>query len=155
LSAPGAVPLAWSGEGAPQAAFVLRGLEQREEQTLDYDHTVASVTPARIAPQGRIAVPDGVDVAEVIRDVSLAEGPVPLKVTAFSLPDANWSGVEAVQVDLRSGTETRSLVLRRVMPSATRARREGRSTASACSPRPRRRRWALHRQRRRASPGWG
>jgi hypothetical protein len=108
------VDAAWAARGRPQAAFVLRELAQREEQELTYDLREAAVATARVAPQGALAAPPGVDPASLVRDVTLDAPPVALEVRAFALPGADWTGVGAVTVDLRGGVggrEVRTLVL--------------------------------------------
>jgi hypothetical protein len=112
-----AVDAAWRAQGAPRAAFVMRAMAQQEEQTLTYDLSVASVLSRRIAPQGAVALPAGA--TGWLREVSL-EGPeTDVGFEAFSLPDADWRGIDAVQIDLRSGAEERSLVLSEEAPRAS------------------------------------
>lgn len=110
-----AIDAAWAHSGRPAAAFVQRELEQHEEQTLAYDLTEARIAVARVAPQGALRLPAGVDAAALIRDVDLDLG-VPaaeIQVRVVAPADADWGGVEAITVDVRSGAEVRSVALRR------------------------------------------
>jgi hypothetical protein len=102
---------AWARQGGAQATFVLRGLEQHEEQVLTYDQTEARVSTQRVAPQGAIRVPSQADPARLIVDVTTSWPPPLTHVRVLVVPDADWSGVAAIQVDLRQGQEVRTLVL--------------------------------------------
>ncbi|HYG62649.1 MAG TPA: hypothetical protein VEL74_08710, partial [Thermoanaerobaculia bacterium] len=94
----------------PQAAFVLRALEQREEQELAYDLRETAAVTRRVAPQGMLRLPAGADPAELVLDVTF-EGPAVTEVRAFTLPGADWEGVEAIEVEVRGGGESRTLIL--------------------------------------------
>lgn len=101
---------AWERQGRPQAAFLLRALRQDEQQELTYALNEAQVAARRIAPQGALRLPEGARPEDHVRDVTLeASGPVQVRV--FCSPGTAWGGVKQVVVDLRSGTEVRSLVL--------------------------------------------
>ncbi len=106
-----ALGTAWAARGRPRIAFVLRELAQREEQELAYDLREAAAATVRVAPQGALRLPDDADPGELIQDVTLDWPPPAVEVRALALPDADWSGVEAIHVDLRSGEELRTLVL--------------------------------------------
>jgi len=101
----------WARHGRPQAAFVLRALRQDEAQVLSYDLTEAAVATVRVAPQSALRVPAGVDPASLVRDVTLDAEPSVTEVRAYSLPDADWAGVAAVEVDLRGADEVLTLSL--------------------------------------------
>jgi hypothetical protein len=107
----GAIAAAWAAHGRPQAAFVLRALRQDEAQVLSYDLTEAAVATVHVAPQSALRVPPGIPPASLIRDVTLDDTPSVMDVRAYSLPDADWSGVAAVEVDLRGGDEMLTLAL--------------------------------------------
>jgi hypothetical protein len=101
----------WASQGRPQIAFVMRGLEQHEDDLLTYDLTESQVTKQRVAPQGALQLPKDADASKLILDVT-ADWPSPItQVHAFTLPDANWAGVSAVEVSLRHGDDQRTLVL--------------------------------------------
>lgn len=101
----------WASQGRPQIAFVMRGLEQHEDDLLTYDLTESQVTKQRIAPQGALQLPKDADPSKVILDVTTDWPPPVTQVHAFTLPDANWAGVSAVEVGLRHGSDERTLVL--------------------------------------------
>lgn len=101
----------WASQGRPQIAFVMRGLEQHEDDLLTYDLTESQVTKQRVAPQGALQLPKDTDASKIILDVTTDWPPPITQVHAFTLPDANWAGVAALEVKLRHGTDERSLVL--------------------------------------------
>ena len=78
---------------------------------LAYDYTEARVSTQHVAPQGTIRVPSRADPAKLILDVTTSWPPPLTHVRAFSVPDADWSGVAAIKVDLRQGQDVRTLVL--------------------------------------------
>jgi hypothetical protein len=101
----------WASQGRPQIAFVTRGLEQHEDDLLTYDFTESQVIRSRVAPQGSLELPKGTDTSKLISDVT-TDWPLPItQVRAFTLPDANWAGVSALEVNLRNGTDVRTLAL--------------------------------------------
>ncbi|MEM7052534.1 MAG: hypothetical protein AAF604_22920 [Acidobacteriota bacterium] len=102
-----------------RGAFVLRSLLQHDEQTLTYDLRETSVRQRRIAPQGAVDLPSDME-NDWLLEVDLGEGETrELTYEAFSLEDADWKSVEAVQIDARVGTEERSLVLSADQPRAS------------------------------------
>lgn len=109
---------AWERDGRPRAAFALRALRQDEEQTLGYDLTEMSVAQRTVAPQGPLRLPVGTRVSDHVLDVDLDEA-APATLRALCPPDADWSGVGAIVVDLRSGDEVRSLTLTPAQPDAS------------------------------------
>jgi hypothetical protein len=106
LPATSPVSTAWAQAGRPQAAFLFRQLAQEESSTLDYDYREARVATSRVAPQGALRRPPGIAAAAVIRDVTLADIPPLLAVRVFALPDADWTGVAAIEVGLRTSSGT-------------------------------------------------
>lgn len=108
LAADSPVGAAWAQAGRAQAAFTFRGLNQEESGTLDYDYREARVARRRVAPQGALRIPAGVDPASVVRDVTLSEMPLSAPVRVFSLPEADWTGIPAIEIELRpiGGTST-------------------------------------------------
>jgi hypothetical protein len=102
LPANSPVGAAWAQAGQVQAAFTFRGLNQEESGTLDYDYREARVARRRVAPQGALRIPPGVDPALVVRDVTLSEDPSFAEVRVFSLPDADWTGIRGIEVELRA-----------------------------------------------------
>ncbi|MGH8531298.1 MAG: hypothetical protein ACREV1_00880 [Gammaproteobacteria bacterium] len=106
-----AIGNAWAGSGHAFGAFVLREFQQDEEAELSYDLSETALGTARVAPQAPLALPQGIDPDTVIREVDLDWPPAAAEVRAFSLADADWSGVQAIQIDLRRGDELRALVL--------------------------------------------
>ncbi len=110
------VGAAWAAEGGPRAAFMLRALDQLEEQSLNYDLSVTTVVTRRVAPQGALRPPEG---GVRLRDVTLDWPPRDAVVEAFTLPGADWRGVDAIGIDLASGEEARSLVLSEAAPRAS------------------------------------
>lgn len=101
----------WALGGRPQAAFVLRGLEQHEEQTLAYDMTRTTVRRSRVGPQGQLRLPPGLGFDRVVREMDIDENPVLVTVHAFAFDEADWSGVASVTVDVRNGTDVASMVI--------------------------------------------
>ena len=101
----------WAAKGRPQVAFLMRELKQDEQVVITYDLSEARVATRRIAPQGAIRPPNGTDIAKLILDVTTDWPPPVSTVRAFTLPDADWSGVLAIEVNLRQGIEVRTLVL--------------------------------------------
>jgi hypothetical protein len=101
----------WASQGRPQIAFVMRGLEQHEDDLLTYDFTESQVMRYRVAPQGSLEIPKGTDTSRLIVDVTTDWPPPITQVRAFTLPDANWAGVSALEVNLRHGTDVRTLAL--------------------------------------------
>ena len=101
----------WASQGRPQVAFVMRGLEQHEDDLLIYDLTESQVTKQRVAPQGALELPKDTDTSKLILDVTTDWPPPITQVHAFTLPDANWAGVSALEIRLRHGADERTLVL--------------------------------------------
>jgi hypothetical protein len=99
------VAQAWAARGAVRAAFVLRQLTQEERQSLAYDLTETTVATARVAPQGALRLPTGADPATVVAEVTADWPPQAVEVRVAAAPDADWSGVAAIEVDVRSGAE--------------------------------------------------
>jgi hypothetical protein len=97
------VAQAWAARGAVRAAFVLRQLSQEEHQSLAYDLTETAVATARVAPQGALRLPAGTDPAAVIAEVT-ADWPPQAVEVRVSAAEGDWSGVAAIEVDVRSGT---------------------------------------------------
>jgi hypothetical protein len=115
----------WTNQGRPQAAFSLKALNQDEQQSLSYDYSETRVAKRSVAPQGSLRLPKGTDISKVILAVT-ATWPPPLnQVRAFTLPEADWSGVAAIQVDLRQGTDVRTIVLSPEKCDITTALRSG------------------------------
>ena len=111
IAAQSALVHSWVSQGGSQAAFVLRELEQHEQQVLAYDYTEARVSTQRVAPQGTIRVPSGADANRLIVDVTTSWPPPLTHVRAFSVADADWSGIAAIKIDLRQGQDVQTLVL--------------------------------------------
>jgi hypothetical protein len=102
---------AWAAAGHAHAAFVLRAKTQVEEREMTYDLSVAAVAARRIAPQGALRLPAGVDAATVISSVDLDEAPATHEAVVLVPPESDWTGVDALHVDLESGGEVRTVVL--------------------------------------------
>ena len=98
----------WARDGRPQAAFLLRALDQHEEQTLAYDLTQTTVRSARVGPQGQLRLPPGPDPVTVVHEVDV-DNDATVLVQAFAPDDADWSGVAGVTIDVRSGEAIGSL----------------------------------------------
>jgi hypothetical protein len=111
LARSGAVDAAWALKGRPRAAFLLRDLEQREQQTLSYDLDEAAATMVRVAPQGSLRLPPGVDPSTLVLEVTTDGPPEAVEIRAFAPAEADWTGIEAVLVDLRVGDIVRSIIL--------------------------------------------
>ena len=101
LPAASPVATAWTQAGAMQAAFSFRQLAQQESTTLEYDYREARVATARVAPQGALRRPEGIAATAVMRDITFDNLPDLTPVRVFSLPDADWTGISAVEVELR------------------------------------------------------
>ncbi|MEM7481961.1 MAG: hypothetical protein AAF481_12370 [Acidobacteriota bacterium] len=100
-----------------RGAFVLRAFSQEDEQTLTYDLRETSVQARRIAPQGAVSLANSA--TDWLREVDLLDPAAAHQgFEAFSLPGADWSGVDRVQLDLRVGDERRTLVLSQDEPRA-------------------------------------
>ena len=106
LPADSPVGAAWAQAGRVQAAFSLRQLAQQESATLEYDYREARVATRRVAPQGALRRPPGIAASAVVRDVTLADIPDVLPVRVFSLPDADWTGIATIEVELRAADGT-------------------------------------------------
>jgi hypothetical protein len=106
LPAGSAVGAAWGQSGRMQAAFSFRQLAQEESTTLEYDYREARVATWRVAPQGALRRPAGITVAAVVRDVTLGDIPSRLPVRVFSLPDADWTGIASIEVEVRASDGT-------------------------------------------------
>lgn len=108
----------WATKGRPQAAFIRQELRQDEQDVITYDLSETRVATRRIAPQGAIRPPSG-DTAKLILDVTTDWPPLLSTIRVFALPEANWAGVAAIEVDLRHGTEIRTLILSPEKPDLT------------------------------------
>ena len=111
LARSGAVDAAWGRKGRPQAAFLLRDLDQQERQTLTYDLHEAAVTMVRVSPQGSLRLPPDVDPSSLVLDVTTEGPPEAVEVRAFAPAEADWTGIQAIQVDLRAGDRVGSIIL--------------------------------------------
>ncbi len=105
----------WASNGRPQIGFLMRALNQEEEDVITYDLSETRVARKNIAPQGAIRPPAG-SAAKLILDVTTDWPPSLSKVRAFTLPEANWNGVSAIEVTFRQGNEIRTLILSREKP---------------------------------------
>src|SRR5262249_41752491 len=105
---PSAMAAAWARVDTARAAFVLRALDQSESDELRYDFTEAQPARLTIAPQGALRMAPGQEPA--LRDVTVADD-APQSVELFGQPDADWSGVGAIVVDVRAGDVVRSATL--------------------------------------------
>lgn len=101
----------WASQGRPQIAFTIRSLEQHEEDDLTYDLTESHVDTRCISPQGALRLPSNTDIAKLISDVTTDWPPPVTGVRAFTPEGANWTGVSAVEINLRQGNDFRALVL--------------------------------------------
>jgi hypothetical protein len=115
----------WTNQGRPKAAFSLRVLNQDEQQNLSYDYSETRVAKRSIAPQGSLRLPAGTDISKVILPVTTTWPPPLNQIRAFTLSDAGWSGVAAIQIDLRQGTDVRTIVLSPEKCDVTTALRAG------------------------------
>ncbi len=107
-----AISAAWERGGRSQTALALRALQQQEEDTLTYDLRESSLSQVRIAPQGALRLPVGMSLHDRIRDVEVAdEAALPTRVQVFCAAESDWTGVAGVVVDVRAGSELRSLVI--------------------------------------------
>jgi hypothetical protein len=101
----------WASQGRPQAAFTLRALAQDEQQNLTYDLRQARVANWSIAPQASVRLPPHTDTSKLILHVT-GDWPPPInQVRASVVPRADWTGVSAIQVDVRQQSDVRSIVL--------------------------------------------
>jgi hypothetical protein len=107
---PAGVATAWAQVDSARAAFVMRALDQSEDDELHYDFTEAQPTLLSCAPQAALRLPPGDDAHAAIVDVTIA-GDEPVVVELFGLADADWTGVGAIVVDVRSGDTVRSATL--------------------------------------------
>jgi len=113
------VDASWAANGRPQAAFVLRSLQQDEQQHASYDRSEISAAQLRVAPQGSVVLPAGLDPQTVVREIDLVDDGAPVTVTVAAPEGADWAGVSAIQVDLRGGDQTRTVVLDNASPTAS------------------------------------
>jgi hypothetical protein len=111
LARSGAVDAAWALKGRPRAAFQLRDLDQQERQTLTYDFDEAAATMVRASPQGSLRLPPEVDPSSLVLDVTTEGPPEAVEVRAFATAEADWTGIQAIQLDLRAGDRVGSIVL--------------------------------------------
>jgi hypothetical protein len=101
----------WASQGRPQLAFVMRNLEQHEEDLITYDLTESHVDTSRISPQGALRLPGGIDISKLMLDITTDWPPPITQVRAFTPPGADWLDVTALEVNLRQGNDLRTLVL--------------------------------------------
>jgi hypothetical protein len=101
----------WAADGRPQLAFLLRDFDQNEQDTITYDLSATHLEMRRIGPQAVLRLPAGADHSNIILSSTLDWPPPVTNVRAFTPPDADWSGVAAIQVDLRQNSEVTTLVL--------------------------------------------
>jgi hypothetical protein len=113
----GGLDAAWRANGCPRTAFVLREHAQNEQQTATYDRTEAAVAAATACPQGALELPAGVD--PVITEVDLAEPASPATVALAVPTAADWTGVDALRVDVRGGGQERSVVVTAAEPTGS------------------------------------
>jgi len=106
-----AADASWASQGRPQLAFLLRDFDQQEQDTITYDLTQTRVESRRAAPQGAVRLPAGTDPSKVIAQATLEWPPPVTAVRAFTLPDADWAGVKAIEVNVRQGEDIRTIVL--------------------------------------------
>jgi len=113
------VDSAWAKRGRPQAAYVLRDIAQRELQTLTYAFDEAGPATVHVSPQGRLRVPPGFDPSTLVREVTLDDSAAPVEVRALAPPESDWTGVDEIHADFRSGDEVQTVVLSRTATSGS------------------------------------
>ena len=64
-----------------------------------------------MAPQGTLRLPAAADTSKIFLDSTLDWPPAIVSVRAFTLPEANWSGVSAIEINLRQKERIETIVL--------------------------------------------
>jgi hypothetical protein len=96
---------AWNRAGRPQAAFLLKSLNQEEQQTITYDLRQVAATKRSAAPQGSIRLlPGAAQLAGRIKEVDLND-PFFERIagTVTTSADLASAGVNSMVVKLRYG----------------------------------------------------
>jgi len=110
-SAPPGADAYWASQGRPQIAFMMRNLEQHEEDLITYDLTESHVGTSHISPQGALQLPSGTDISKLMLDVTTDWPPPITQVRAFTPSGGDWLDVTAIEVNLRQGNDLHTLVL--------------------------------------------